>query len=375
MSDSNRVRVSLIEESTPGTTPSGNFLVMPKTGQSLKNIIRYLESQIIRNDANVQGVHRVSVGAGGGLPTELQYMPSGEALHTLMLAAMRSTETAAATAVSSVVATSGVLAGTSIETGVEVGDVVRVRTAGGVLAGYYPVTATGTNQITVGGGVPDFAGYVVQRGARVKNGTTDKHLSIEVARLDAGLYQVFQGCAVGRMGIRIADEQISQLSFDVEGMASLRGGSAYATGSYVDPTSYPSMTATSVPTFRIAGTTYEATDIAIQWDNRVQGRRRVGATGPTSIRRGSHVVTGTVTVYHDAWTEISKYAGGTGSDIVIACEDSSSNGLAISIPEIKWTDGMVETRGRDQDDFARLTFQAELDATQGITCRLQRWAA
>lgn len=377
MSDANRTKSSLIAEVTAGTTPpTPAMAVIPKASFSVRPTNSYRESDIIRDDANVQRVQKVSSAVTGGLTTELVYAASGDAIHSLMAAAMRTTESASPTQSTGLSCTSGVLsAGTpDVETGIEVGDVIRVRTAANAFVGYYKVTArnTGTHTITAPG-LANGTGYKVDRGGRMSNGTTDTNFSIEHARLDSTLYEIFRGIGVGRMGIAIADEQISKLSFGFEGLNSARGASQYAS-SYTTATERDSMTATSVPVLKIAGTTYEMTDLSIDVDNRLAARRKVGTTGPTSLRRGSFRLTGTLNLYLDSWSELTKHDDGTESDLWFVQQDAAGNALSFSIPKLKWTDGMTETRGRDQDDFAKLTFQAEL-SSETISARLQRWAA
>lgn len=375
MSDSNRTRSSLVVESTPGTTPATpTMLVIPKASFNVGQRTRYAESRLIRSDANIQGVQKVSSAVSGSLVTELMHSTSGESINLLRAAAFRTTETAAATQVTPVLAASGVLSATGIHTGVEVGDLVRVRTSADVLVGYFPVTVVGSDQITVAGTFADGADYKVQRGARLKNGTTDTHFSIEHARLDNNLFKILRGIGIGTLGLRVADEQITELSFGVEGMNGARAGSAYGSG-YTSHADVPSYTATRIPLFQLGGTTYEMVDMSITFDNRLAARRRAGSEGPTSIRRGSFFVTGTVTCYLDAWTELIKHDAGTASDFSISMQDELGNAEAIRLPQLKWTEATDETRGKDQDDFKVLTFQGELNSVEGITARWLRWAA
>lgn len=377
MSDSNRTKTSLVVESTAGETPVGDdFLIIPKASCSLRDNTKYVESDIIRDDCNVQSVQKVGSVIGGSVATELFFSASGESIHALMQGAFRTTETAAATEVTGVACSGGVLSATGIHTGVEVGDLVKVRTSADALVGvgYFPVSVVGTNSITVTGSPTNGTGYKVVRGARMKNGTTDIDFSIEHARLDATLYSIFRGLAVSRMSMAIADEQITKLNFDFAGLNSSRGASAYAPG-YTAHTDRDPITAVSVPMFRIAGTTYEFVDMSINVDTSAVARRRVGLATPTRVRRGTARITGTVNIYLDAWTELVKYSDGTASDMQIVQQDSEGNAYGLVIPKLKWTDGMADTRGKDQDDFKRLTFQAELNSTQGISARWQRFVA
>jgi len=377
--EASRTRTSLIQEVTPGTQPAGAMLVVPKTNCTLRDAVGYRASDIIRSDANVQGVHKVSDGVTGGLATELQYAPSAEALGLLIAGAFRSTFTAAATQSTGVTCTTNVLsAGTpDLDTICEVGDIVRVRTSGDVLLGYYRVTivSAGAHTITVEGTLANGSNYKVLRGARIKNGTTDKHFSIEHARLDAALFHIFRGMGVGSMGIRVADEQLTTVAFGLEGMNSERGTSTFGASGHTDPTSYATIAATSVPVLRIGGTEYEVMSASFDFANNLRARRKVGTSGPTSIGRGTFTVTGSVDMYLDAWTELTKYEAGTASAILLAMHDEAGNGCSLSLPTVKWTDGSESTDRKDTDDMARLRFQAEMHATELVTARLQFFLA
>lgn len=93
MSDSNRIRASIVQESSffAGTPASPSMLVMETTGQTMRDQIGYQQSQTIRNDANIKDLIRLQKSAGGGLPCELTFPVSNEALLTQILAVMRAT--------------------------------------------------------------------------------------------------------------------------------------------------------------------------------------------------------------------------------------------------------------------------------------------
>jgi len=377
--EASRTRTSLIQEVTPGTQPAGAMLVVPKTNVTLRDAVGYRASEIIRSDANVQGVHKTSDGVTGGIATELQYAPATEGLGLLIAGAFRSTFTAAATQSTGVSCTANVLsAGTpDLDTICEVGDIVRVRTSGDVLLGYYRVTNVnvGAHMITVEGTLGNGTGYKVLRGARIKNGTTDKHFSIEHARLDAALFHIFRGMGVASMGIRVADEQLTTVAFELEGMNSERGVVTFGGSGHTDPTNYATMTNTSVPVLRIGGTEYEVMSATFDINNNLRMRRKVGTSGPTSLGRGTFTVTGSIDMYLDSWTELTKFEAGTATAILIAMQDEAGNGCSLSLPTVKWTDGTESTDRQNTDDMARLRFQAELHTTELVTARLTFYAA
>jgi hypothetical protein len=98
MSDSNRLRVSLVKETTFGTTPSSPAMqVLQVTGQSMRDRVGYQQSNIINDDRNVEELVRLSKSAAGQLPFELMFSPTTEALELLLGGTMCSAETAVAT--------------------------------------------------------------------------------------------------------------------------------------------------------------------------------------------------------------------------------------------------------------------------------------
>jgi hypothetical protein len=225
MSDSNRIRVSIIPEVTFGVTPTSSpaFLVLATTGVTLRDRIGYQQSRTINNDRNVLDLVRLSKAAGGGIPMELTYSPVGEGLMRLITAAFAGTETAAAS-VSTIEATEGVGtltrgSGSFITDGYEVGDIVRV--SGSSVAAdntFFKLSAVTALVLTVEGYTfaTDSSSLVVVRGARIKNGTTQTTFSIEVARLDLQIAQIFTGCVIDSLDFTIADEAITTVNFSVQ---------------------------------------------------------------------------------------------------------------------------------------------------------------
>lgn len=60
MTDSNRLRLTMVEETTFSTTPTNPAMIpIPCTGQSLADQIGYAQSRIIRNTRDVQDLVRL----------------------------------------------------------------------------------------------------------------------------------------------------------------------------------------------------------------------------------------------------------------------------------------------------------------------------
>lgn len=381
MSDSNRIRVSFVEEDGSfGVTPSSPvMLILPTSGQSMRDRIGYQQSQIIRDDANVQDLVRLSKSAGGGLPSEWMWAASGspnEALYEAMRAVMRSTPTAAATQVTGVAASSNVLSASGVGTGVEVGDIVRIRTSGDVLVGYRRVTVRNADDITVAPSIGDATGLKVLRGERFKNGATDRSFSVEIARLDITKFQVFTGQVFNTFDLTIADEAITTCAFGLEGSSSTRGNSGPASASYSSPAARAVMDSVgNLPTFYVGGAAFAAKSIGVGINNGAAGRTQIGALGPQSMRRGQFIVTGRIQAYMDGFAEFDNYANNVATDLFFVTEDVTGAAWSFSLPQVKWSDASADTSGPNQDDYKDLAFQSILDPVELCTLRLQRFVA
>lgn len=393
MSDANRIRVSLIPEVTFGVTPTSTppFLILPTTGQSLRDRLGYQQSQTIRSDRNVKDLVRLSKAAGGGLPCELTFAETTTALYAAIRASLCSAaETAATTQVTSVTSSSNVLSAGSgnVETGVEVGDILRIRDASDVLVAYVKVSAidTGAHTVTVvGATIPNaVTTYKVLRGARMKNGTEELSYSVEVARTDIDIAQIFTGQVFDSMDLSVSDEGITTAGFSLMGSSSTRidapisgtGTSAiYMTGAtYTDPTSHPVLDSISVPEIRVANSAYAAKSLGITFANNVAPRTQIGALGPQSMRRGTFNAQIRVRAYMDGFDDLDDFATNTETDLWFILIDANNRGWSFSFPQCKFSDAGADTQGLDQDDYKELALQAFLDPTELCTVRVQRWA-
>ncbi len=393
MSDANRLRLSLIPEVTFAVTPTSTpaFLILPTTGQSLRDRLGYQQSQTIRSDRNVKDLVRLSKASGGGLPCELTYSASTEALFAAIRATLCSSgETAVTTEVTSVTSSSNVLSvgSANVETGVEVGDILRIRNASDVLVAYVKVSAvdSGAHTVTVTGAtIPNASTtYKVLRGARMKNGTTEYSYSVEAARTDIDIAQIFTGQVFDSMDLSVSDEAITTANFSLMGSSSTRvdapvSGSGttalYMTGAtYTDPASNPVLDSIAVPELRVADGAYAAKSIGITLSNNVAARTQIGALGPQSMRRGSFGAQIRVRAYMDGFDDLDDFANNTETDIWFVMIDANNRGWSFSFPQCKFSDAGADTQGLDQDDYKDLALTAYLDPTELCTVRVQRWA-
>ena len=389
MSDSNRIRVSIVPEVTFGTTPSNPaYLVLGTTGESLRDRVGYQQSATINNDRNVQDLLRLSKSAGGGIPMELTYSLATEGLGKLLLAAMANTETAVA-AHTGCTATNGAKtltkSGGDLTSTVEVGDIVCVTLASTAANnGYYKVSAVAATTITVLA-TANFTGdesCTVTRAARTKNGTVENYFSIEVARLDLQVAQVFTGCAINSLDFSIADEAITTANFSVQSANSVfytannGDDDEFGAGNptYTAAATNPVLDSLSVPEIRSGGIAYAAKSVSMTLSNNVAPRTQIGALGAQSMRFGEFNASGTISAYMSDFADLQKDADNTATDIWIALIDSADKGYSISFPQIKFSDAGADVAGSNQDVMKQLSVTAVKDPVELCTVRFQRWA-
>lgn len=389
MSDANRIRVSVIAETSFGVIPtSPAWLVVPTTGHSMRDLIGYQQSATINNDRNVQDLVRLSKAAGGGLPMELTYSAASEGLNLLMTAAMAGTEAAAHTE-TGVTTTAGAKTitkggATFVTDGYEVGDIVKTTVGLAADLGFFRLTAVAEETLTVAADA-NFTGDAglsmeVTRGAKIKNGTTETTFSIEVAWLDLDKAQVFTGCAVDGMDFTIADGAITSVNFSFQAASSTlydanngTAGEYQTSSSHTDPATNPVLDSIGVPQVRSGGSAYAAKSVNMSLRNNVAPRTQIGSLGAQSMRFGEFGASGSIQAYHEDLTELTAYAANTTSNIWLVMEDANDKGWSLSFPEIKYGDAAADVTGSNTDVFVNLSVTAIKDPVELCTAKLQRW--
>lgn len=383
MADGSRIRVSIISESTYGTTPtSPTMLVLPITGHSMQDRLGYVQSNVINAGRDVEDLVRLSKAAGGSVPLELRFSPTGEGLDEILRMMLCSTWTAATTQVTGVSATSGVLSAASIETGIEVGDIVRVLTSADVLVGYYKVSVVGTGSITVTDtALTSLTGLKVLRGRRLKNGTTTPSFTMEVAHLDLQKAHIFTGCVLNTCEVNIAIGSLTTVTLGIEGQSSTRAEANTGTSNqfisgatYTAATSNPTLDPIGVQEVKVGTTDYAAQSIQMSWTNNLRPQEQIGALGPVSMARGQFGVTGQVTAYLENFADHTTFATNTATDMYFVATDASSKGYSFSYPQVKFSDVAAPVTGNNSDVFKNVAVTAYKDPTEAITLRLQGWA-
>lgn len=386
MSDANRIRVSIVPESTFGVTPAApDWLVIATTGQSMRNRIGYQQSRTINNDRNVLDLVRLSKAAGGTIPMELTYSPNDEGLDRMIRAVMCQASWTTVYANGSCTLNGGTktIDGSGFVANVQVGDIIRVSGAATASNnGFYKVSARTDILITVeaDSNFIDDESCTVTRAARIYNGTATPSFSVEIARLDLQVAEVFSGCCINSMDLTVADESITTANFTFEGASSVSYSTNNGTddefgdaNSYTDPTVHPILDSISVPEIRRGGLAYAAKSINMGLNNNVQPRTQIGSLGAQSMRFGEFSATGRVSAYLEDLTDIVSYRDNTATDLWLALIDANTRGYTIVFPRVKFGEAGADTRGSNQDDLNEMSVTAIKGTSPEVTAIIQRW--
>ncbi|MCP5014651.1 MAG: hypothetical protein GY938_05130, partial [Ketobacter sp.] len=207
-SDSNRVGLKFIKETTWGVTPSGpNMQALNFTSESLKSNNNTVTSETIRDDRNISDLTIVGGGAGGDAGFELRY----DDVDVLIAGALNSTWTT--TVMSSATCSAGFTTGgkvvcdSSAAVNVVAGQFLRVKSATtDANDGDYRISVVSTTgeNTTLTCTIPSsgaaasfttevFATATTMAGKSIRNGTTKQSFSIEKSFGDIGVFHNYQG--------------------------------------------------------------------------------------------------------------------------------------------------------------------------------------
>lgn len=385
MANSNSVALRLAVESTYGTSPGGAFEEVRFTSESLAKTTGTTTSAEIRSDRQITDVVRVSDGVDGVIEGELSYSgltTASSAQDELMEAALMSPSwTAVQTNTGTWSCTSGgsTITGTGVGTSIAVGDWIRFKD-GSTLIGYFFVTATSANSLTVtptlpsnvtGGGNEE-----VERGSTLTNGTTERSFTIEREHTDlSGMFELYTGVKVNSVTINVAAGSISRYTFALIGQDESSAASTAAssnTAHYTNPIMNGVDNVYAVRENHVSlGTIVRSFSLNVA--NNHFARSAVGSLVPVGMGSGSCVVTGSMSIYFENNTLLDKFRNWTTTNLSFILQDSAGNAYLFHVPECKITLGRANTPGLNQDITAELSFQGYRDTTYGHTIRITRW--
>lgn len=392
MSSSDFVRISIVEESSFGTTPATpSFLVLRHSTQNFVHQVPKQTDPTVTGSRGIDDLIPLGKSATAQLSCTLRYSPTTDALFQLLRAVLMSSGESAVVTVSSLDALTGEAtitraSGSFVSDGFEVGDIVKPSgfdTAADNT--YWRVSAVSALELTCEGATwgSDESGTVtVVRAARMKDGSTKRSFTVEVARTDLDIATIYRGITWNQLALAIASNSIISLTFDglgksaeyVSAPISGTGTSAiYITGAtYTAPASHPSLT-TPLPELQYGGSDEAFQSLDFSLANNLRPRDEVTEDGPAAMLLGSITSEVRYRAYVDDHSRFGDYAANTGRSLWFILTDANSRGWSLSISSAKLRDVSAPSGGLNQTDYESGTLVALRDSG-GVTLRLQRWA-
>ena len=389
MSDTNRVALRFKEETTAGTLITGAYAPLQYTGTSdLGATPETVVSDIIRSDRQVNDLIKTNESIGGSFDTEL----SPGVFDALLLGALQASAWSSPAQAdiftgTLTLASSSISHATLTTTDVDPGDFIRVSK--GAVTKFYRVTAKTSTSLTVEGNPSaDFsngAGFTVTRGTYAKNASASSSFSFEREYADQSTptFEYLTGLEIDSFSVSASASSIVTASFGMLGRShnstTSRPGTI-STGADIATT--PFNASNNVATIGEAGTPglQVCTELTMEVSNNLRERNVVGVQGAQSIGSGEFNVTGQLSVYFEDNVLLEKLLNNTETSLSFGFASSDGSALIFEMPAIKFSEGVPEVSGKNEDVMLNLGYQAirksGTSATaDGYTLKITRFAA
>jgi hypothetical protein len=380
MTDSSQAQIRIYAESTWGETPStGNKMTdLNITNDSLIGTVATKKSAIIRSDANIAKIGRISTGASGSLGVELMYGGYDSLFEGVLRSTFGTALSVSATTISAANSDNSFTgSGGSEFTNAVVGQWVQI--AGFTESannGFAKITSKPSNAkiIVAGLTIADEAAgdSVTIKGAICKNGVTEKSFLIE-KQFSSSLFDYFTGMEVNSASFNFALDDLITGSFDFVGKAAARATSTQGDGSPTAAASTDSMNTIENLTIYIddAATSLDVTSFNFSATPNLREKKALGNLGAIGVGGGTFNITGSIELHNEDNSLLTALDNFTTKSLSIIVGDAAGNDYVFDFPSAKLTSGARNVGGQDQDVIQSLNFECQLDTTDssmmGIT--------
>lgn len=388
MSDSNRVSLKLVAESTFGTTPaSPTMKALRITGESLKQDTNTTQSQELRSDRQVADLVRVGLSASGSINGELSYGAHDTLLEALLQSANWTSDTSISDTGISATAGSGtytltLASGSFTGLGFTAGMWVNVSgftTTGTPNNGWGRISSVSTTTMVIannGNGFTKVAGDTVKinQGAYITNGTTFRSFAIERQYADlASEFAMFNGMVPDTGAINVTQGGILGISFGFMGKKESSAAATAATATTAATTEDVMNAVDDVVAIMEGGAKFDVTDLKLNIANNLRARLQVATLGAISIGSGTIDVKGSFTAYYTSKTIVDKCLNFTSSTLALIITKNGKT-YVIDLPKMKYSNAQRVGGGINTDVMADMQFQAIREPTENLTIKIQRIA-
>lgn len=380
--EANRVSIRYLKESVWGTNPGGNGQDLRFTSDSLVLDKNAVESEEIRSDGNVADLVDVGQSASGGLGFELSYGTYDDVLESIMRSAWGSALTVTDTDISAANADSSF---NSVGAGFPAfvaGQWIKVSGFTGDTSnnGFFRIVGTPTSSKIIVDAtlVDDAAGESVTiKGQMIRNGVTEKSLTLEKAFLDKTQFFEYLGSIASEMSISFAAQGKVTGTFNFLGKGVTRSGTT-GQGTVTVATTTDIMNASGhIGQIEENFNAYTGviSELSFSANSNLRGRAGVGSSSLTSIGKGTFRLTGTLQIYFEDGSMWDKMKANTATSLSFKTQDDAGNAYMFTLPSIKLGGGTPVAGGIDSDVIASYDFTGKKDSTTSCTMQIDKFAA
>lgn len=392
MSDSNRIQVRFIQETTWGTTPAtASMQELRLTGESLRFNIGNEVSREIRSDRQVSDLIQTGADCSGSLEWELSY----GTYDAFMAAALFSDWSADInlSEANSIAATATGFTSSGAEdhnfADIQPGQWIKVggfTANGGENNGFYKVLAAAAGTLTTSPAPASIeaaaAGKTITvNGSMLRNGTTKTSFSLEKVYDDLSpkVYEAFAGMMVNQFSGAVQANSILTGTLEFIGKSASVGTGSMSSGSVTDATTTRVMNAVAnVASIQEAGTEVSSglvSSLNFSVNNNLRGQSAVGVLGFRGVGAGKMDVTGSLTVFFENEDLLAKYIAGTESSLSFQVGDIAGNVYIFTFHRVKFETSDQNAGGQDSDVMETLNWRSIRHATYDCQIQIDKFAA
>jgi hypothetical protein len=274
--------------------------------------------------------------------------------------------------------------------GLEPGDWVKPRGTGGTWPAsnnvWCRVLSVGANTLTFdlapGWAANAGTGATVDLyfGERLKNGVLRRSETLRLAYEDQDpvLYQYLRGYLVDQAVITAGTQAIVEAAFTYVGMSAefkddgpLSGETVIESGPVRVLNSSSNVARLARGGVAISGGNY-VTELSFTINNNLRRKNAVGFLGAADIGAGEFSVTGALAAYFDDKTIAQAVVANSETSVDARFEDGAGHLLLMDAPRIKYSEGLPEIAGKNEDVAINANFQAIRHLTFGYTLKFIR---
>jgi Phage tail tube protein len=386
LASSSAVVVRYIKEATFGVIPvTGNPTELRVLGETLNFNITKDQSKEINVTRTIASVIPTDASASGGITGEVSY----QTFESLMESTLQGTwnkfgtlglgvATATTNITTTVITAASATSGSSIFTNLQLGQWVRIVSAGvnsGKIVKLSSSVAPTTTVLTLDASTPAIAstGESIQiQAARLTHGTTQSSWTMERFNSDISVYIAYTGLTPSKMSLKLASGSLSSISFDFMGKSASEATATQLPGTPVTATNYDVQSGVSGATNAVweGGAPVSGTfvkSVSLDYDNTLRNQGAIGTLGAVGIGSGTIVCNISMEIYFADKNLFTKFKNNSYTSLVFASTDASGNGYIFTIPVAAVTDWKSNASGKDNDQLITVTFAALRDANNAVS--------